>query len=136
MEQQARVIRLVDGQTAMVAVQRKSACSGDCHTCHGCPHPEETVVVSAGNPLGAEAGDEVVIRSATGRVLKLAMMLYLMPLALFFLGYFQAGGGEGRRMAFGGMLFALGIGVCVVVSRQMKKSGREMEFSIVRILRD
>lgn len=134
MEQQAKVIRLVDGQTAMVAVKRKSACSGDCHTCHGCPHPDETVVVPAENRLGAAAGDDVVVSSSTRQVLRLAMMLYLMPLALFFLGYFQAGGGEGRRLAVGGLLFAAGIGLCVLVSRRMARTGREMRFSIVRVL--
>ena len=77
MEQQAQVIRIVKNTTARVAVKRKSACSGDCHTCHGCPHPDEIVMVDADNFVGAQKGDDVVIRSDTGRVLKLAAMLFL-----------------------------------------------------------
>ena len=79
MEQQAQVIRIVNNTTARVAVKRKSACSGDCHTCHGCPHPDEIVMVDADNLVGAQKGDDVIVRSDTGRVLKLAAMLYLMP---------------------------------------------------------
>ena len=134
MEQQAQVIRIVSDATARVAVKRKSACSGDCHTCHGCPHPDEIVMVDADNPVGAQKGDTVIVRSDTGRVLKLAAMLYLMPLVLFFLGYFLVPGGSGFRMGAGGAAFAVGIAICVFVSRSMKKNDREMHFSIVRVL--
>lgn len=134
MEQQAQVIRIVSDATARVAVKRKSACSGDCHTCHGCPHPDEIVMVDADNPVGAQKGDTVIVRSDTGRVLKLAAMLYLMPLVLFFLGYFLVPGGSGLRMGAGGAAFAVGIAICVFVSRSMKKNDREMHFSIVRVL--
>lgn len=134
MEQQAQVIRIVSDATARVAVKRKSACSGDCHTCHGCPHPDEIVMVDADNPVGAQKGDAVIVRSDTGRVLKLAAMLYLMPLVLFFLGYFLVPGGSGLRMGAGGAAFAVGIAICVFVSRSMKKNDREMHFSIVRVL--
>ncbi len=134
MEQQAQVIRIVSDTVARVAVKRKSACSGDCHTCHGCPHPDEIVMVEADNPVGAQKGDTVVVRSDTGRVLKLAAMLYLMPVVLFFLGYFLMPGGEGARLAAGGIAFAVGILVCMAVSRWMKKNNREMHFSIVEVL--
>ena len=134
MEQQAQVIRIVSDATARVAVKRKSACSGDCHTCHGCPHTDEIVMVDADNPVGAQKGDAVIVRSDTGRVLKLAAMLYLMPLVLFFLGYFLVPGGSGLRMGAGGAAFAVGIAICVFVSRSMKKNDREMHFSIVRVL--
>lgn len=135
MEQKATVIRLVDPATAMIAVTRQSACSGDCHTCHGCPHPEETVVVRADNAAGAAEGDRVMVFSSTKRVLRLAMLMYLMPLALFFLGYFAAGGGEGRRALAGGLGFALGLLICIFVSRSMKKNHREMHFTISRVLK-
>ena len=132
MEQKAQVVRRVDDRTAMVAVTRKSACSGDCHTCHGCPHPDETVVVRADNLIGADAGDQVIVESATGRVLRLAMLLYIMPLVLFFAGYFAAGGGEGRRALAGALAFAAGVAGCGLVSRGMKKNHREMHFTISR----
>jgi sigma-E factor negative regulatory protein RseC len=134
MEQQAKVIRIVSDTVAKVAVKRKSACSGDCHTCHGCPHPDEIVMVDADNFVGAQKGDDVVIRSDTGRVLKLAAMLYLMPMVLFFLGYFLTPGGEGARLSVGGVAFVVGILICVYVSRSMKKNNKEMHFAIVEVL--
>lgn len=134
MEQQAQVIRIVSDTVAKVAVKRKSACSGDCHTCHGCPHPDEIVMVEADNLVGAQTGDNVLVRSDTGRVLKLAAMLYLMPVLLFFLGYFLVPGGEGARLAVGGIAFAAGILICMAVSRWMKNNNREMHFSIVEVL--
>ena len=134
MEQQAKVIRIVTDTVAKVAVKRKSACSGDCHTCHGCPHPDEIVMVNADNFVGAQAGDDVIIRSDTGRVLKLAAMLYLMPMVLFFLGYFLKPGGEGTRLLVGGAAFVVGILICVYVSRGMKKNNKEMHFAIVEVL--
>ena len=134
MEQQAKVIRIVSDTVAKVAVKRKSACSGDCHTCHGCPHPDEIVMVDADNFVGAQKGDDVVIRSDTGRVLKLAAMLYLMPMVLFFLGYFLPPGGEGARLSVGGVAFVVGILICVYVSRSMKKNNKEMHFAIVEVL--
>ena len=134
MEQQAQVIRIVNETTARVAVKRKSACSGDCHTCHGCPHPDEIVMVDADNFVGAQKGDDVIVRSDTNRVLKLAAMLYLMPLVLFFLGYFVMPGGETTRMIAGVAAFVVGILICMYVSRSMKKNNKEMHFAIVEVL--
>ena len=134
MEQQAQVIRIVNESVAKVAVKRKSACSGDCHTCHGCPHPDEIVMVDADNLVGAQKGDDVIIRSDTGRVLKLAAMLYLMPLVLFFLGYFVMPGGETPRVIAGVAAFVVGILICMYVSRSMKKNNKEMHFTIVEVL--
>ena len=134
MEQQAQVIRIVNETTARVAVKRKSACSGDCHTCHGCPHPDEIVMVDADNFVGAQKGDDVIVRSDTNRVLKLAAMLYLMPLVLFFLGYFVMPGGETPRMIAGVAAFVVGILICMYVSRSMKKNNKEMHFAIVEVL--
>ncbi|MBR6574295.1 MAG: SoxR reducing system RseC family protein [Clostridia bacterium] len=134
MEQQAQVIRIVNSTTARVAVKRKSACSGDCHTCHGCPHPDEIVMVDADNFVGAQKGDDVIVRSDTNRVLKLAAMLYLMPLVLFFLGYFVMPGGETPRVIAGVAAFVVGILICMYVSRSMKKNNKEMHFTIVEVL--
>ena len=134
MEQQAQVIRIVNSTTARVAVKRKSACSGDCYTCHGCPHPDEIVMVDADNFVGAQKGDDVIVRSDTNRVLKLAAMLYLMPLVLFFLGYFVMPGGETPRVIAGVAAFVVGILICMYVSRSMKKNNKEMHFTIVEVL--
>ena len=88
MEQLVRVKKVNNDGTADVICIRESACSGDCHKCSGCGAAKETILLTAENPIGAARGDLVVIRSESGPVLKAAAVLYMMPLVLFFLGYF------------------------------------------------
>ena len=87
MEQLVRVRQTHDDGTAAVIHIRESACSGDCHKCSGCGAAKEAVIFTADNPIGARPGDLVKVESSTAPVLKAAMVLYVLPLALFFLGY-------------------------------------------------
>ena len=87
MEQQARVQKLLGDGTARVVITRQSACSGDCHKCAGCGAVGQTLTVIAQNPLGAAEGEQVIIRSSTAPVMKGALVLYVLPLVMFFVGY-------------------------------------------------
>ena len=121
MEQIVRVRETYDDGTAQVLLIRESACSGDCHKCSGCGAAKETLLVTAVNPIRADRGDLVTIRSESGPVLKAAAVLYMMPLVLFFLGY-----GLGAALAIsggimGGLGFALGIALVVVYDRRFAK---------------
>ncbi len=109
MEQLVRVQRCFDNQTAEVVHIRQSACSGDCHRCAGCGAREQTVLLTACNPIGARPGDTVVIEAASGPVLAAAVMLYLLPLVLFFLGYLAGVLAWGQGAVTGCIGFALGI---------------------------
>ncbi len=131
MEQQVRVRRCNPDGTAEVVLIRQSACSGDCHKCSGCGAVEQTMVLTARNAIGAQAGDLVIIQSASGPVLAGAAVLYMLPLALFFLGYFLAAvlweqGGWG-----GGAGFALGLVLAGVFDRRVT-SKQNTEYTIVR----
>ena len=86
MEQLVRVRETHGDGTAAVIHVRESACSGDCHKCSGCGAAKETVIFTADNPIGARPGDLVKVESSTAPVLKAAMVLYVLPLILFFLG--------------------------------------------------
>ena len=121
MEQIVRVRETYSDGTAQVLLIRESACSGDCHKCSGCGAAKETLLVTAVNPIRADRGDLVTIRSESGPVLKAAAVLYMMPLVLFFLGY-----GLGAALAIsggimGGLGFALGIALVVVYDRRFAK---------------
>lgn len=76
---------------------------------------------TACNPIGAQPGQLVTVTAATKPVLAAAAIVYMMPVALFFLGYllgitlWQAGA------ALGGICFALGIGACVAYDRLVVK---------------
>ncbi|MBQ8797418.1 MAG: SoxR reducing system RseC family protein [Oscillospiraceae bacterium] len=109
MEQVVRVQKCEPDGTAQVLHTRQSACSGDCHQCAGCGAVQEKMLLTVRNPIGAQPGDMVVIRSDSGPVLAAAAILYLLPLVLFFVGYgvFAILGGNG---ALGGCLaFVLGL---------------------------
>lgn len=87
MEQTVKVRRILpDGQAEVIRI-RESACSGDCHKCAGCGAAQQTMLLTAKNPIGARPGDMVVLESDSGTVLKAAMLLYLVPLGLFVAGY-------------------------------------------------
>jgi sigma-E factor negative regulatory protein RseC len=116
MEQFVRVRQTYDNGTAQVILVRESACSGDCHKCSGCGAAKETLLVLADNPIGAVAGELVRLRSETAPVMKAAVVLYILPLVLFFAGYF-VGALWGLGALVGCLAFAAGIGVAIVYDR-------------------
>ncbi len=121
MEQLVRVKAVYENGTAQVLCIRESACSGDCHKCSGCGIAKEAVVLTALNPIGAKRGDLVKVESASAPVLKAAVVLYLLPLALFFLGYALGSvlGNLGPWIACLG--FLLGVGMVVLYDRFVVK---------------
>ena len=121
MEQMARIKRTFADGTAQVIVIRESACSGDCHKCSGCGAAKEAILFEARNPIGAKTGDLVTISSETGPVLKAAVVLYMLPLVLFFAGY-----ALGAAMGVSGGLcgcaaFVLSVALIVAYDRHLAK---------------
>ena len=114
MEQLVRVKKTFDNGTAQVIRIRESACSGDCHKCSGCGAAQEAIIFEAVNPIGAKTGDFVTVEKA-------AVMLYMLPLVLFFGGY-AAGEAMGFSGAlFGCLAFVLSVALIVVYDRHMAK---------------
>ena len=117
MEQLVKVRKTHKDGTATVMHIRESACSGDCHKCSGCGAAKEAVVFTADNPIGAKRGDMVKVESSTAPVLKAAVVLYVLPLVLFFLGYWL-GTLPGTFGTIGGVLgFMLGVVIVIVYDR-------------------
>lgn len=117
MEQTARIRKLNPDGTAQVLCVRESACSGDCHQCGGCGAAQETLLFTAKNPIGAQPGELVRISSGTGPVLAAAAVLYVMPVVLFFLGYFLGILAWGQGALSGCVAFAVGIAGAVAYDR-------------------
>lgn len=118
MEQIVRVKETYNNGMAQVIHMRESACSGDCHKCSGCGAAKEYMIFDAVNAIGASKGDLVVIKSETAPVMKAVGVFYVVPLVLFFLGYYlgsfiSAGG------IVGGLGFVLGIALSVVYDRKV-----------------
>ena len=121
MEQIVRVKYTHGDGTATVAHMRQSACSGDCHKCSGCGAATEQILLTAVNPIGAEAGDFVKIESASGPVLKAAAMLYMVPLILFFAGYLTGMILWDLGALVGILAFVIGIASAVIYDRRVVK---------------
>ena len=121
MDQLVRVKQAYPDGTALVVHVRESACSGDCHKCSGCGAAKEAILFQAENPIGAQAGDLVNIRSESGPVLKAAVVLYMLPLVLFFAGY-ALGAALGISGGLCGCLaFGLSIVLIVMYDRRLAK---------------
>lgn len=121
MEQLVRVREVFDNGTAQVICIRESACSGDCHKCSGCGAAKEAILLTAENPIGAGVGDLVSIQSETGPVLKAAVVLYMMPLVLFFAGYAVGAVLDLSGAITGSLAFVLSIILIVLYDRRMAK---------------
>ena len=112
MTQQGTIKKLLPGGRAEVEVTRRSACGHDCAKCGGCGGLEtQTLYVTARNHAHASVGDRVLLEGETRQVLGFAVLVYLLPLVLFFVGY-----GVGAGMKLGGGLSALigGVLACLI----------------------
>lgn len=113
---EARVVSL-DGDYAVVESRRKSACKGchknageGCGVC-GLLGGDSTVRTRALNRAGAAVGDMVTVSTETRRVLWYAFIVFLMPVAAAFAGFWLGGlmsDGEllSAVLATGGMVLA------------------------------
>ena len=136
---QTATVRKLIGDKAEIEVPRMSACAHNCAECGGgCSELTRTgpVVALAQNPLGARTGDRVLVKSSSKQVLGFAAVVYLLPIGLFFLGFFLAaalGAGQGSAATVGAVCFLLSLGMMIVVDRRARKRSRDM-FTIVGIL--
>lgn len=119
MEQIVRVKKAHENGTATVIHVRESACSGDCHKCSGCGAAKEVMLFEAENAIGARAGEMVVVKSETAPVLKAAGVFYMLPMVLFFLGYWAGASLWGLGALAGCLAFAAGIALAVVYDRKV-----------------
>ena len=71
------VVIRTSAQTAIVQIERKSACSGDCSSCGMCSNP--VFDVEAENKIGAVAGDRVKLFMPTKKVYLSAFLVYMLP---------------------------------------------------------
>ncbi len=102
MTQNGVVTKLLDQGMAEVAVERGTAC-GHCTGCGECVYGKR-ILVAAKNKIFAKPGDKVTLETETGVIVQAAVLVYLIPVAMLFLGYAI------------GALMKLGQGQCIVVS--------------------
>lgn len=130
MEQLVKIIQTNPDGTAQVMHIRESACSGDCHKCSGCGAAKETLFLTVRNGIGARAGDMVRIESESGPVLLGAAVFYVIPMVLFFLGYFLGESLWQLGALMGCLGFAAGIGIAVIYDRMVARK-QKIEYTVV-----
>ena len=103
MTQDAIVTKVLPNHLAEVVVTRASACGSNCGSCESCIFQSELKAI-AKNKINARPGQKVLIESKNNAVFSAALMVYIMPLVLFLIGYFVS--------------YALGAstGICILVS--------------------
>lgn len=137
MTQQGTIKKLLPDGMAEIEVTRRSACGHDCAKCGGCGGLEtQTLYVTARNRAKADVGERVLIEGETGQVLGLAVLVYVLPIVLFFVGYALGSvlfTGAAAGALGGGVLFVLGILGAIWYSRRMK-ARNEVPYEITKRL--
>lgn len=129
----------VSGNTAKVIHNRPTACHGDCDHCAGgcgAMAAKERIIVEAENRIGARPGDQVIIEGATGKVAAAIVLVYVLPLVLFFLGYFLTQYFSGPANLVAVLGFLLGLLVAILVSHFQRRKGAEIRFTITAFSRE
>lgn len=125
MTQYAIIKKLTGPEKAEVEVLRGTACGDDCGSCEVC-HYASKIRVEARNAIGASVGDRVEIETATSRVLGAAVLVYVVPFVLFFIGYAIAAllldMAELQAMLMSFAFFAVGFVVVAIVGKLHKKN--------------
>ena len=125
MTQYAIIKKLTGPEKAEVEVLRGTACGDDCGSCEVC-HFASKIRVEARNAIGASVGDRVEIETATSRVLGAAVLVYVVPFVLFFIGYAIAAllldMAELQAMLMSFAFFAVGFVVVAIVGKRHKKN--------------
>lgn len=135
MTQIATVERILDSGHAVISVPRKSACGHDCEECVGCGVTGAAVHAKALNPIGALPGQKVVVESSTKKMLRIVALVYLIPVALFFLGYLAAmavTASVAVQYTAAAAGFILGILGAISYDRRLRARGG-LSFTIVRL---
>lgn len=135
MTQIATVERILDSSHAEISVPRKSACGHDCEECAGCGVTGAAVHARARNPIGAAPGQKVVVESSTKKMLRIVALVYLIPVVLFFLGYFAAMAATASvavQYTAAAAGFVLGILGAIGYDRRLRSRGG-LSFTIVRL---
>ena len=122
MKQKAVVSKTFPDGFAEILVIRKSACSADCDSCHGCAHPEAKVFIKAINKVNAEAGDKVMVESSTSSILGWASLIYLFPVILMFSLYFIVNSYEIVKITASILGLIAGFIICRLVSEKSLKN--------------
>lgn len=132
MTQDAIVTKLLPNSMAEVVVTRSTACGSNCGSCESCIFQSELKAV-AKNTINARPGQRVVISSRTSKVFSAALLVYVMPLILFVLGFVVAsllGAKEGIAILTSFAFLILSAFILIIHQRR-QKAEKQIQFEII-----
>ncbi|MBE6971910.1 MAG: hypothetical protein E7446_07330 [Ruminococcaceae bacterium] len=133
MTQIATVEEILSGGYATISVPRKSACGHDCEECAGCGMTGAAIYTKAKNDIGATPGQKVVVESSTKKLLGVVVLVYMLPVIFFLLGYFLSEGlGESVRYIIAIAAAALTMIPIVLYDRHARRNDT-LTYNIVRL---
>lgn len=133
MTQIATVERILGGGYAEISVPRKSACGHDCEECAGCGMTGASIYARARNLPDAQPGQKVVVESSTKKLLGVVVLVYVLPVIFFLLGYFLTEGlGESLRYVIAIAAAALTLIPIVLYDRYAKRH-EILTYTILRL---
>lgn len=133
MTQIATVERILDSGYAEISVPRKSACGHDCEECAGCGMTGASIYARAKNLPDAQPGQKVVVESSTKKLLGVVVLVYVLPVIFFLLGYFLTEGiAESVRYAIAIAAAALALIPIVLYDRYAKRH-EILTYTILRL---
>lgn len=133
MTQEAIVIRTLPNQMAEVLVKRPTACGGSsCGSCESCIYQSE-LRAFARNLINAAPGQKVTISTESGRVYSAALLVYIVPLLFFILGFAAAkllGASEGLSILVS-FLCLIPAALLLIRSQKRKTAENQIRFDII-----
>lgn len=123
MTQNGVVTKLLDNGKAEVAVERGTACGGNCSGgCEACVYASR-LLVQADNLVYAAPGDRVILESRTSSIMGATFLVYVIPLVFFFMALIAAYAAElsqGLCALVSILGAAVGTAVAVIAGRRSK----------------
>lgn len=122
MMKETGVVESVSNGYAVITIVRKSACGDSCKNCSGgCALTKNKITVQ--NDIGVKCGDRVYVETLSSKVLGAAFIVYILPLILFFVGYFVTDAVTKSNIlpvVVGGVLFAVVFLILHVIDKKNK----------------
>lgn len=132
-------VKAIDGDFMELEFRRISGCGGGCKTCSShCDVPAHTVKLK--NNINAKVGDFVEVEAQTKKILKYALVVYIIPLIFLVSGvalgvnYFKAIGNESYEL-FGMLIGAIFLGLSLLIVKFIDKRVEKKENDSLKAVR-
>ena len=132
MTQDAIVVKILPNSMAEVVVTRSTACGSNCGNCESCVFQSELKTL-ARNSIGAKPGQKVVISSSSKKIYSAAVLVYIMPLLFFLIGFAVSSllGASERICVLVSFLSLILSAFVLIISQRNRSAAQQITFDII-----